>query len=167
MHVAFAAGAGKGLDLDSLHRRQMREPLKRAESEWEGWRGFRRGLATNLERIGVRESIAAMIPRHANERVTWKHYIKPPTHEAIRNGATVGDCAALEKPSLLSACSPEHPSTTRKPQLSNGFSKLKGTQMYVTEAVRALIPNVVNCSSARRRGGRVAECGGLLNRCTG
>jgi hypothetical protein len=33
-----------------------------------------------------------------------------------------------------------------------------------TEAVRALIPNVVNCSSARRRGGRVAECGGLLNK---
>ena len=39
--------------------------------------------------------------------------------------------------------------------------------MYVTEAVRALTSNVVNCKSARRRGGRVAECGGLLNRCTG
>jgi hypothetical protein len=26
---------------------------------------------------------------------------------------------------------------------------------------------VVDCKSARRRGGRVAECGGLLNRCTG
>ena len=29
-------GAGKGLDLDSLYRRQMREPLKRAGIEWEG-----------------------------------------------------------------------------------------------------------------------------------
>jgi len=39
--------------------------------------------------------------------------------------------------------------------------------MYMTEAVRALTADVVNCTSARRRGGRVAECGGLLNRCTG
>jgi len=36
----------------------------------------------NLERIGVRESIAAMILRHTNERVTRKHYIKPPLIEA-------------------------------------------------------------------------------------
>ena len=27
--------------------------------------------------------------------------------------------------------------------------------------------NVVNCRKSSRRGGRVAECGGLLNRCTG
>jgi hypothetical protein len=45
----FMNGAGKGLDL--VYRRQMREPLKRSEIEWEGWHGFRRGLATNLERI--------------------------------------------------------------------------------------------------------------------
>jgi hypothetical protein len=57
--------------------------LKRAGIEWEGWHGFRRGLATNLERIGIRESITAMILRHANDRVTRKHYIKPPTLEAI------------------------------------------------------------------------------------
>jgi len=35
--------------------------------------------------------------------------------------------------------------------------------MYVSKAVKALIRDVVNCTSARRRGGRVAECGGLLN----
>ena len=62
----FANGAGKALDLDSLYRRQMKEPLKQAGIEWEVWHGFRRGLATNLERIGVRETIAAMILRHAN-----------------------------------------------------------------------------------------------------
>jgi integrase len=58
------------------------ERLEQAGIEWEGWHGFRRGLATNLERIGVRESIAAMILRHTNERVTRKHYIKPPSIEA-------------------------------------------------------------------------------------
>jgi hypothetical protein len=31
----FINGAGKGPDLDSLYRRQMREPLKRAKIEWE------------------------------------------------------------------------------------------------------------------------------------
>ena len=34
-------------------------------------------------------------------------------------------------------------------------------------AVIAIIPIMINCSSARRRGGRVAEGGGLLNRYTG
>jgi integrase len=77
----FANGAGKPFDLDSLYRHQMKERLEQAGVEWEGWHGFRRGLATNLERIGVRESIAAMILRHTNERVTRKHYIKPPSIE--------------------------------------------------------------------------------------
>ena len=60
----------------------MKEPLRKAGIEWEGWHGFRRGLATNLERLEVRESIAAMILRHTNDRVTRKHYIKPPSIEA-------------------------------------------------------------------------------------
>jgi hypothetical protein len=39
--------------------------------------------------------------------------------------------------------------------------------MLRIEAVNALIPTVVNWNSARRRGGREAEGGGLLNRYTG
>ncbi len=39
--------------------------------------------------------------------------------------------------------------------------------MSEIEAVTAIIPIVVNCCKSSRRGGRVAECGGLLNRCTG
>ena len=35
------------------------------------------------------------------------------------------------------------------------------------EAVGPIILIVVNCFKSSRRGGRVAECGGLLNRCTG
>ena len=50
------------------YQRQMKAPLRKAGIEWEGWHGFRRGLATNLERIGVRGSIAAMILRHTNDR---------------------------------------------------------------------------------------------------
>jgi hypothetical protein len=35
------------------------------------------------------------------------------------------------------------------------------------DAAMPILNRVVNCTSARRRGGRVAEGGGLLNRCTG
>jgi integrase len=85
----------------------MKEPLKAAGIEWEGWHGFRRGLATDLDRIGVRESIAAMILRHSNDRVTRKHYIKPPTPEAIAAMKKLSETlSALEKPKLLPNCSP-------------------------------------------------------------
>ena len=106
----FANGAGKALDLDSLYRRQMKDRLKSAGIEWEGWHGFRRGLATNLERIGVRESIAAMVLRHSNDRVTRKHYIKPPTLEAIAAMRRLSETLlAFDKPKMLPNCSPEAP----------------------------------------------------------
>jgi integrase len=90
----------------------MREPLKGAEIEWEGWHGFRRGLATNLERIGVRESIAAMILRHSNDRVTRKHYIKPPTLEAVAAMRRLSETfLGIEKQRLLPGCSPVVPNT--------------------------------------------------------
>jgi hypothetical protein len=39
--------------------------------EREGWHGFRRGLATNLERIGIRESITRYDPQ-TRERSSHK-----------------------------------------------------------------------------------------------
>jgi hypothetical protein len=90
------------LDLDSLYQRQMKEPLRLAGIEWEGWHGFRRGLATNLERIGVRESIPAMILRHTNDRVTRKHYIKPAPVEAIAAMRQLSETfSKVETPKLL------------------------------------------------------------------
>jgi integrase len=106
----FANGAGKALDLDSLYRRQMEEPLQKAYIEWEGWHGFRRGLATNLERIGVRDAIAAMVLRHSNDRVTRKHYIKPPSIEAIAAMRRLSETlSTIKTPELLPNCSPETP----------------------------------------------------------
>lgn len=104
----FPNGAGKAFDLDSLYRRQMRDPLKRVGIEWEGWHRFRRGLATTLERIGIRDAIGAMVLRHSNDRVTRKHYIKPPTIEAIAAMRRFSETfSAMEKPKLLPSCSPE------------------------------------------------------------
>jgi hypothetical protein len=33
---------------------------------WRGWHGFRRGLATNLNRLGVQDKTIQSIPRHSN-----------------------------------------------------------------------------------------------------
>jgi integrase len=88
----------------------MKEALEKARIEWEGWHGFRRGLATNLERIGVREAIAAIILRHTNDRVTRKHYIKPPSIEAIAAMRRLSETlVTLEGSKLLPNCSPEAP----------------------------------------------------------
>ena len=106
----FANRVGKALDLDSLYRREMKDRIRAAGIDWEGWHGFRRGLATNLERIGVRDSIAAMVLRHTNDRVTRKHYIKPASIEAIAAMRQLSETlSALPKPQLLPNCSPQVP----------------------------------------------------------
>jgi integrase len=103
----FANGAGNGVDLDWLYRSRMKVPLQHAGVEWDGWHGFRRGLATNLERIGVRESIAAMILRHTNDRVTKKHYIKPPSIESTMAMRQLSETfSKLGEVRLLPSCSP-------------------------------------------------------------
>ncbi len=106
----FANGAGNALDLDSLYRREMKDRLSAAKIDWEGWHGFRRGLATNLERIGVRDSISAMVLRHTNDRVTRKHYIKPASMEAIAAMRQLSQIlSAMSEPKMLPNCSPEGP----------------------------------------------------------
>jgi hypothetical protein len=45
--------------------------------EWRGWHAFRRGLATNLNRLGVDDSVIPRILRHSTVSVTQACYIKP------------------------------------------------------------------------------------------
>jgi len=58
-------------------RRVINEALKNSEVEWRGWHAFRRGLATNLYRIGVPERTIQAILRHANVSTTLAFYVKP------------------------------------------------------------------------------------------
>jgi integrase len=44
--------------------------------EWYGWHAFRRGLATNLHRLGADDLTIQPILRHSNVAVTQKCYIK-------------------------------------------------------------------------------------------
>jgi integrase len=44
--------------------------------EWHGWHACRRGLASNLNRLGVDDSVIQRMLRHSNINVTQSYYIK-------------------------------------------------------------------------------------------
>jgi integrase len=94
----FPNGTGNAFDPDSLLRRAILPALEvceicsKPESEhgkaiheyernkvlpaWRGWHAFRRGLATNLNRLGVDGLVIQRILRHSNVAVTQACYIK-------------------------------------------------------------------------------------------
>jgi len=74
--LVFASAAGKPLNLDALARDVIRPTLDKANLEWHGWHAFRRGLATNLHRLGVPDKTIQAILRHSNVAVTQACYIK-------------------------------------------------------------------------------------------
>ena len=100
----FPNGAGNPIDPDSLLRRvilpalEVCEICSKPESEhgrathqyernkvlpvWQGWHAFRRGLATNLNRLGVDDSVIQRILRHSNVAVTQACYIKTASEDA-------------------------------------------------------------------------------------
>jgi integrase len=63
---------GAPLNLDNLSRRVLSPNLN---GGWQGWHGFRRGLGTNLYRLGVPPKVIQEILRHANVSTTETHYI--------------------------------------------------------------------------------------------
>ena len=50
---------------------------------WSGWLGFRRGLASNLNRLGVDDSVIQAILRHSDVSVTQRCYIKTVPPDAV------------------------------------------------------------------------------------
>ena len=97
----FANSAGHPLDLNACYQREMKDVLKRAGITWHGWHGFRRGLASNLNRLGVDDSVIQRILRHSNVATTQNHYIKTASPDAI---------AAMKQFSealMCSACAPD------------------------------------------------------------
>ena len=50
--------------------------------EWHGWQAARRGLGTNLHRLGVPEKTIQAILRHANVSTTNTYYIKSAAEDA-------------------------------------------------------------------------------------
>jgi integrase len=100
----FRNGAGNAVDPDSLLHRMILPALEVCEicskpesehgqanheyerntvlPEWRGWHAFRRGLATNLNRLGVDDSVIQRILRHSNVAVMQACYIKTASEDA-------------------------------------------------------------------------------------
>ena len=94
----FANSLGKPLNMNNLLRRVILPALARCEScrktetehrhehhqfvrdsripEWHGWHAARRGLGSNLYRLGVPDMVIQRILRHANVSTTATYYIK-------------------------------------------------------------------------------------------
>ena len=105
----FANGLGRPLALGSLVNRAILPALNRCERcgkaesdhekadhryrrderipEWHGWHAARRGLGSNLYRLGVHELVIQRILRHANVSTTASYYIKSAADD-VRNAMT-------------------------------------------------------------------------------
>jgi integrase len=65
------------VNLDYLTRNVIVPATSASGLEWHGWHSFRRGLATNLYELGVKDIVVQAILRHSDVNVTRKNYIKP------------------------------------------------------------------------------------------
>ena len=109
----FQAGNGKPLNLDNLARRVIAPALSRCaicrkpEDEhkpeahlferdtslpsWHGWHAFRRGLATNLQALGVDDKTIQGILQHSDMRLTMNVYVKSVSDSQVDALAALGE----------------------------------------------------------------------------
>src|SRR5215472_14903541 len=83
----FANSVGNPLDLNACYQREMKDVLKRAGISWQGWHGFRKGLASNLNRPGVGNSVIQRILRHSTAATTKTTTSRPHLRCDRRNEA--------------------------------------------------------------------------------
>jgi len=74
--VMFHSGGGEAMDLDKRAPRIVRPAVEAIRLEWHGWRGFRRGIASNLYELGANDKVVQRVLRHAKPHVTKERYIK-------------------------------------------------------------------------------------------
>jgi integrase len=74
---------GRPLDLNNLAHREIKPVLKEIGIRWHGWHAFRRGLATNLHRLGVPDKTIQAILRHEDIKTTQNIYIKHVSAESV------------------------------------------------------------------------------------
>jgi|SRR5215472_10479360 len=72
----FSNELGNPMNLEALALDVIRPALEKANLKWHGWHAFRRGLATNLHRLGVSDKVIQQILRHANVSTTMNIYVK-------------------------------------------------------------------------------------------
>ena len=84
---------------DHEYKRDASRPM------WHGWHAFRRGLATNLHRLGVNDKTIQAILRNSNIQTTQNIYIKTVSSDSV---------AALKllETVMCTNCAPEKPQGT-------------------------------------------------------
>jgi integrase len=98
----FSSGLDDPMNLEALALDVVRPALKKTNLEWHGWHAFRRGLATNLHRLGVSDKVIQRILRHGNVTTTMNIYVKTVSEDAanaMRNLETM--CATTVQPERL------------------------------------------------------------------
>ena len=87
------------MNLDALARDVIQPTLEKSGLEWHGWHAFRRGLATNLHRLGVSDKVIQQILRHANVTTTMNIYVKTVSSDAAAAMKTLETmCATTVQP---------------------------------------------------------------------
>ncbi len=74
--VMFPTRKGTPLHFSNVVNYVIQPTLEKAGIGWRGWHAFRRGLATNLYRLGVSSKVIQRILRHANVSTTLNSYVK-------------------------------------------------------------------------------------------
>ncbi len=98
----FSNEHGQPMNLEALAVDVIRPALEKANLRWHGWHAFRRGLATNLHRLGVSDKVIQQILRHANVITTMNIYVKTVSADAANAMKTLEMmCATTVQPGRL------------------------------------------------------------------
>jgi integrase len=98
----FSNELGNPMNLEALAVDVIRPALEKAHLAWHGWHAFRRGLATNLHRLGVSDKVIQQILRHANVSTTMNIYVKTVSVDAANAMRTLETmCATTVQPARL------------------------------------------------------------------
>lgn len=65
-------------------------------AKWHGWHAFRRGLATNLQAIGIDDKTIQAILRHNNVGLTMNVYVKSVTQSQVNAMYSLGTQFTVE-----------------------------------------------------------------------
>jgi len=79
----FPNSVGGALDLDNIAERVIKPVFKASGLDWKGWHAYRRGLATNLKKLGVPDTTIQAILRHESVSTTQRFYIKTAREDAM------------------------------------------------------------------------------------
>jgi len=100
----FSNELGNPMNLEALAVDVIRPALNKANIRWHGWHAFRRGLATNLHRLGVSDKVIQQILRHANVSTTMNIYVKTVSADAANAMRTLETiCATTVQPERLAS----------------------------------------------------------------